>query len=71
MNSTRPVPQVSPRDFPRKNILDASFHYTPSFDTDIRRTFERIREQQALAKPLAERGVNVLRLEQVKKANAA
>jgi hypothetical protein len=29
-----------------KRILDTSFRYTPSFDTDVRRTFERIKRQQ-------------------------
>jgi hypothetical protein len=29
-----------------KRLLDATFRYTPSFDTDVRRTFERIRRQQ-------------------------
>ena len=71
MNSTRPAPQPLPRDLPSKNILDSSFHYTPSFDTDIRRTFERARAQQAEAHPVAELGANVLRLDQAKKLNAA
>lgn len=26
-----------------KSILDASFRYTPSFETDLRKTFARIR----------------------------
>jgi hypothetical protein len=29
-----------------KHILDSSFRYRPSFDTDVRKTFERIRRQQ-------------------------
>jgi hypothetical protein len=29
-----------------KRILDPSFRYTPSFETDLRRTFEKIRRQQ-------------------------
>jgi hypothetical protein len=29
-----------------KHILDPSFRYEPSFDTDVRRTFERVRKQQ-------------------------
>ena len=33
-----------------KRILDASFKYTPSVETDVRKTFERVRrEQQAKA----------------------
>ena len=29
-----------------KHILDSSFRYKPSFDTDVRKTFERVRKQQ-------------------------
>jgi hypothetical protein len=29
-----------------KSILDPSFRYTPSFKTDIRKTFARLRRQQ-------------------------
>jgi len=29
-----------------KRILDPSFRYTPSYDTDLRKTFERIRREQ-------------------------
>jgi len=32
-----------------KSILDPSFRYTASFDTDIRRTFARIREDRRVA----------------------
>ena len=36
------------------HILDASFRYEPSFDTDVRKTFERIlRERQAAQPPEA------------------
>ena len=28
-----------------KSILDPSFEYTPSVDTDIRKTFDRVRRQ--------------------------
>lgn len=55
MNSTLPM----------KHIFDASFRYAPSFDTDIRKTFERIRSQQAQADPQSR--INVLRLDQLKK----
>ena len=35
-----------------KSILDRSFKYTPSAATDVRKTFERIRQQlQAKASP--------------------
>jgi hypothetical protein len=49
------------------HILDASFRYEPSFDTDVRRTFERIRRQLAQAKPIPEGRVTVLQLDQLKK----
>jgi hypothetical protein len=53
------------------HILDASFRYEPSFDTDVRRTFERIRrQQQAQAKPIENRAT-VLLLDQLKKKAAA
>ena len=29
-----------------KSILDRSFHYTPSSQTDLRKTFARIRREQ-------------------------
>lgn len=29
-----------------KWILDPAFRYTPSYDTDVRKTFERIRREQ-------------------------
>ena len=34
-----------------KSILDRNFHYTPSFETDLRKTFARIiaRERQQAA----------------------
>ena len=28
-----------------KSILDASFHYTPSVNTDLRKTFARVRRE--------------------------
>ena len=28
-----------------KNILDRSFRYVPSYETDLRKTFERIRKE--------------------------
>ena len=35
-----------------KSVLDSSFEYTPSSQTDVRKTFERIRrEQQANIRP--------------------
>lgn len=32
-----------------KSVFDASFRYRPSFETDIRRTFERIRRERTTA----------------------
>lgn len=33
-----------------RSILDRSFRYWPSYSTDIRRTFERIRREQQQAR---------------------
>jgi hypothetical protein len=61
-----------------KHILDSSFRYKPSFDTDVRRTFERVRRQQQAqaqakeqSKATPEVRVKVLQLEQVKKASSS
>jgi hypothetical protein len=63
-----------------KHILDSSFRYRPSFDTDVRRTFEKARRQQqskeseqARQKPgqKPEVRVKVLQLDQLKKASAS
>ena len=53
-----------------KHILDSAFQYRPSFDTDVRKTFEKVRRQQQArerdqAKPNAEITVKVLKLEQL------
>lgn len=64
-----------------KHILDSSFRYKPSFDTDVRKTFERVRRQQQMQTREQERAssspagagaprVKVLQLDQLKKANA-
>ena len=58
-----------------KHILDSDFRYRPSFDTDVKKTFEKIRRQQQMAKERqskAEEGqvtVKVLKLEQLKKVS--
>jgi hypothetical protein len=59
-----------------KHILDSDFHYRPSFDTDVKKTFEKIRrqqlqakEQQAKAKAHPEVQVKVVKLDQLKKAS--
>jgi len=59
-----------------KHILDSSFRYKPSFDTDVRKTFERVRKQQhdkarEQSKANPEVRVKVLQLEQVKKASSS
>ena len=57
-----------------KHILDSSFHYRPSFDTDVRKTFEKVRRQQQVrsreaTRPNGEIQVKVLKLDQLKKAS--
>jgi hypothetical protein len=59
-----------------KHILDSSFRYKPSFDTDVRKTFERVRRQQQAqarseSKPSPEARVKVLQLDQLKKASSS
>jgi hypothetical protein len=61
-----------------KHILDSSFRYRPSFDTDVRKTFEKIRrQQQPDQKSKADNGsgvnaprVKILQLDQLKKASS-
>jgi len=63
-----------------KHILDSDFRYRPSFDTDVKKTFERIRRQQQLAKEQLAKDrqrkaqpeiqVKVLKLDQLKKASS-
>jgi hypothetical protein len=58
-----------------KHILDSDFRYRPSFDTDVRKTFEKIRRQQQVRSQepatttAPEVKVKVLKLEQLKKAS--
>jgi hypothetical protein len=61
-----------------KHILDSDFRYRPSFDTDVKKTFEKIRRQQQQAKEQAKDHENkarsdiqvkVLKLDQLKKAS--
>jgi len=57
-----------------KHILDSNFRYKPSFDTDVRKTFDRVRRQQqaqAREKPGPDVRVKVLQLDQLKKASAS
>ena len=56
-----------------KHILDSTFQYRPSFDTDVRKTFEKVRRQQQVRereqdKPNGQIQVKVLKLDQLKKA---
>jgi len=64
-----------------KHILDSSFRYKPSFDTDVRKTFEKARRQQqdrereqakadANAKESSAPRIRVLQLDQLKKASS-
>ena len=62
-----------------KHILDSEFRYRPSFDTDVRKTFEKARRQQLQGRSRDEAGENakepelkikVLKLEQLKKASS-
>jgi hypothetical protein len=57
-----------------KHILDSEFRYRPSFDTDVRKTFEKARRAQQVREreqtaPEPEIKVKVLKLEQLKKAS--
>jgi hypothetical protein len=59
-----------------KSILDRSFRYTPSVETDLRKTFARIRrkqrdKQRALASADAEVKTKVLLIDHLKKASNA
>jgi hypothetical protein len=36
-----------------KRITDGDFNYTPSYSTDIKKRFDRIKREQAKAKPAA------------------
>ena len=65
-----------------KHILDSDFRYRPSFDTDVKKTFEKIRRQQqqlkdeqqaknrqAVARPDVQ--VKVVKLDQLKKVSSS
>lgn len=59
-----------------KSILDRSFRYTPSVETDLRKTFDRIRrkqrdKQRAQASAEAEVKTKVLLIDHLKKASSA
>jgi hypothetical protein len=58
-----------------KHILDSDFQYRPSFATDVKKTFEKIRRQQQVRERSqskagnAETQVKVLKLDPLKKAS--
>jgi hypothetical protein len=63
-----------------KHILDSSFRYRPSFDTDVRKTFDKIRKQQTTSEQKAKADsdakagsaprIKILQLDQLKKASS-
>ena len=57
-----------------KRILDPEFEYRPSFATDVRETFEKVRERQASAeqsKRLLTRPGNLLNMQPIKKVRTS
>ena len=44
-----------------KSILDRSFRYVPSHSTDVRKTFERIRQEREAELPPAQSVVHIKR----------
>lgn len=57
-----------------KTVFDASFKYKSSLETDVRKTFERIRREQAARRKQAmaansETTVKVLQLDQLREAS--
>ena len=65
-----------------KHILDSDFRYRASFDTDVKKTFEKIRRQQQQAKEQqlakdrqakahSEVQVKVVKLDQLKKVGSS
>ena len=60
-----------------KSVFDSSFKYTPSFDTDVRKTFQRVRRREG-NRPVSlvvmpsprEPQIAVRRLEHFKRARA-
>jgi len=69
-----------------KHILDSDFRYRPSFDTDVKKTFEKIRRQQQQTKEQQQAKdrqakaqtahssdvlVKVVKLDQLKKVNSS
>jgi hypothetical protein len=62
-----------------KHILDSSFRYRPSFDTDVRKTFDKVRRQQDTTERKAKADdakstnaprIKILQLDHLKKASS-
>jgi hypothetical protein len=53
-----------------KSILDPSFHYVPSTQTDIRKTFSRIRREMARTKTQSTREQGLVVMMPRKRASA-
>jgi hypothetical protein len=54
---------TSPAEFDMKSILDPSFRYVSSNHTDLRKTFARIRREQAASARAAVPSPSVVRLD--------
>jgi len=64
-------PNAPPQGATMKSILDNSFRYTKSIDTDLRKTFARIRReqrQQARVQVEGDSPANVFPIKQLKNA---
>lgn len=46
-----------------KHILDPKFRYKPSFATDIKKTFDKVRRQQKTPEPVSTPTANVTKLD--------
>jgi hypothetical protein len=54
-----------------KSILDHSFHYTRSIDTDLRKTFARIRREQRQQKQVQGAGETIRKVFPIKQRKPA
>jgi len=56
-----------------KSIFDATFRYTPSYSTDLKKTFARVRQERRRAEQTADvaAGATVTRLEVEQKRRVA
>jgi hypothetical protein len=62
---------AEPTEAPMKSILDPTFRYTNSANTDLRKTFARIRREQRLAQRRPEAGATNLVELKLRRAGAA